>query len=311
MLTMPNIESAPTFDGQAVPDSTDWAAQSISESGTGILSGMTVVPLGTPAMAASVNAGVYIVNGAAFTYAGGSVAVTAASVSDRRDIVSAAASSVITVTAGVPCGTALWTRNSTGLPPYKPAIPSNNVLLGEIYVASTTTSVASGNLVDKTTMTGGAPGALLARAQLAPSTAGSIAVINITTGITALDTTNLKVSFAVPPSGNVFVHLQAFISGPAVIASKVIYGVVSTTSSPGTLVGVSGLVYTSPTALVAENQALVDMDQIITGLTVGSTLTWYFGAAFSGTLAHIVPQGVTGNTTVPSGAPALIEIFSA
>ena len=149
-LTIPNIESAPTFDGQSVPDATDWAAQSASEQGTGVVSGMQVIPLATPSMGASVQSGTYQISGVSYTYTGGSVAVTAASVSDRRDIVTINGSSA-SVTAGIPCGTAGWTRTSSNLPPVKPSIPSATTLLGEIYVANTTASVGTGNIIDKTT----------------------------------------------------------------------------------------------------------------------------------------------------------------
>jgi hypothetical protein len=151
-LVIPDLQLPPTFDGQSVSDSTDWAAATASEAGTGVVSGLNVVALGTAVMAASVNPGAFIVNGLEYTYAGGSVAVTAASVSDRRDIVTINTSSIPAVTAGTPCGTAGWTRNSAALPPVKPAIPSSQCLLGEIYVANTTASVASGNIIDKTTL---------------------------------------------------------------------------------------------------------------------------------------------------------------
>ncbi len=151
-LTIPNIEAGPTFDAQSVPDATDWATQSASESGTGVISGMTVSP--SSLMTVAVASGVYVIAGVIYTYAGGTVAAGAASSTDRRDIVTINAAGTLTVTAGTACGTAGWTRTSAGLPPVKPAIPSGGCLLGELYVANTTTTVASGNIIDKTTLIG-------------------------------------------------------------------------------------------------------------------------------------------------------------
>jgi|HubBroStandDraft_1064217.scaffolds.fasta_scaffold137627_2 hypothetical protein len=56
------------------------------------------------------------------------------------------------VTPHTPCGVAGWTRYSPPFTaPVKPAIPSGSVLLAEVYVASTTTAIAVGNIIDKTT----------------------------------------------------------------------------------------------------------------------------------------------------------------
>ena len=63
------------------------------------------------------------------------------------------------------------------MPPVKPAIPANNLLLGEVYVASTTTTVASGNIIDKTTVTSTSRGAVLTATQTVNATA--LAAIHI------------------------------------------------------------------------------------------------------------------------------------
>lgn len=312
-LVVPDIQSITNgstgYDFQAVEDQTDWAAQAASEAGTGVITGMAVSP--SSGMTVAVAAGTYMVNGTVYTYAGGTVTATSASVSDRRDIVSINTSGTLAVTAGTACGTAGWTRSSSGLPPVKPAIPSASALLGELAITSTTTTIASINIVDKTTIVARTPGTLLARAQYAPSSAGSYTLVVSTTGLTALDTTNLNVVFTAPPSGAVRVRLQGFVQGGAAAGTKTVFGVVSTTSSPGTVVGVTGLVNLTPTATAADDGQLCVMDQVITGLTPGSSYTWYFAAMYSGTQTKVIPQGVTANNTVPTGAPALIEVFAA
>ena len=314
-LTIPDIQNITNasngYDFQAWPDATDWAAQSASEDGTYVISGMGVTA--DTGLTVTVAAGTYAINGTLYTYAGGTVAATSASASDRRDIVSINTSGTLTVTAGTACGTAGWIRTTAALPPVKPAIPANNCLLGELAILSTTSTIASINIVDKTTLGGGAPGTVLARVQYAPSSEHTYTLVNITTGVTALDSTNLVVTFIAPPSGNVMVKLQGWCEGGAAATDKVIFAVVSTTGSPGTLApgSVTGLAYSSPTGTLADNQGLATMEQLIMGLTPGSSYTWYFAAAYGTGAASIFAQGGTANTTSVTGAPALIEVRAA
>ncbi len=147
-LFLPNLESGPTFDGQSVQDATDLFATNAVTQRTGVVTGLQVSNL--TGMTASVASGTYAYNGTFYQYSGGSVTVTAASSSDRRDIVSISTSGSVVVTAGNPCGTPGWTRSASTFPPIKPSIPANAVLLGEIYVANTTASVTAGNIIDKT-----------------------------------------------------------------------------------------------------------------------------------------------------------------
>jgi len=151
-LTIPNLQSSPTFDAQSDLDTTDWAANLASETGTGVVSGMLCSP--NTGMTISIAAGTFIISGIEYTYAGGTGVATigAASTYDRKDIVSINAAGTITVTAGTPGTVAGWTRSSSALPPVKPSIPASNVILCEVYVASTTTTIATGNIVDKTTL---------------------------------------------------------------------------------------------------------------------------------------------------------------
>lgn len=154
-------------------------------------------------------------------------------------------------------------------------------------------------------------GQLLARTQYAPSAMTTYNVVVATTGVTALDTTNLKVTFVAPYSGNVLVRLQALVNGPSAAATATRFAVVSTTGSPGTLVGLVGLVNVSPTSAAGDNDQLCTYDQVITGLTPGTSYIWYFAASYVGTQSHVQAQGGITNTSTPGGAPALIEVFSA
>lgn len=313
-LTIPNIQSITNasngYDMQAWDDETDDLAALYASSGTAyVISGVTVSP--SSGMTVAVAAGYYAINGTIYSYAGGTVAVSAAGTYDRRDIISINSSGTLTVTAGTQCGTAGWVRTTTALPPVKPSIPANNCLLAEIAVLSTTTTVAAINIVDKTTIGGSAPGTLLARAYYAPGTAHSYTLVNITTGVTALDTTNLAVTFVAPLSGNVKVTVGGSILPGAAAGDKVYFAVVSSTGSPGTLVGGVCYALASAVATAADDVVYVVVPQLITGLTAGSTYTWYFAAAYGTGAASVVAQAGSTNTTAATGAPAFIEVNAA
>lgn len=150
-FTLPNIETSPTFDAQSVVDSTDESCIVAANNGTGVISGCGVVAQGTPNMTVQVGSGTVRVAGAPVGVSSvGSLTIGAASATDRKDIVVVNNAGTVSVVAGTACGTAGWTRSSAGLPPVKPAIPANSVLLAEVYVASTTTSIPNANIVDKT-----------------------------------------------------------------------------------------------------------------------------------------------------------------
>lgn len=310
-LVVPDIESITNgtngYDFQAVFDGTDIAAQLAAIAGTAyVVTGMQVTP--SSGMTVAVAAGVFCINGVLYTYAGGTVTHAAADSSDRRDIISITSSDSPTITKGTDCGTAGWTRSSasTASPPYKPAIPSGACLLAECGITSTTTTVATANIVDKTTL--GIPDSITV--QYDPSSAGTYTPVIITTGLTAIDSTNLKVVFVAPPSGSVRVKLQAFVvfSGTTAAATAVYFGVVSSTGSPGTLVGVNQRVYVSPTTTPADDSQMCTAEQVISGLTPGTTYTWYFAAAAGATTARIIPQGGSANTTAATGGPAMIQV---
>jgi hypothetical protein len=151
LLTIPNVESSPTFDSQAVPDSTDWNALISMNVATGVSQGCQVTPHTGLDMNVAIAAGTVVINGKIVQVtAVASKAIAAADATDRRDIIVVSNAGAVSVVKGTDSATAGWSRSSTGLPPVKPAIPANSCLLAEVYVASTTTVIASGNIVDKT-----------------------------------------------------------------------------------------------------------------------------------------------------------------
>lgn len=160
-LTMPTVESAPTFDAQAVPDATDWAALAAGVDQTGVLSGGAVTPHTGTDMAVNVADLYAVVQGTSyFLAATTNIAIANASTSDRRDIViftpgigietSGSGTAHSAACKGVPASISSWSFAASVAPPVKPPIPSGSVLLREVYVAGSSTAITTTCLVDKT-----------------------------------------------------------------------------------------------------------------------------------------------------------------
>lgn len=152
-LVVPNIESSPTFDAQSISDSTDFTALQGTDLGTGVVSGCAVSQHTGSDMEVTVAAGSVRVAGLTYAVASAQVTISAADATDRRDIIVYTVGTGLQAIKGTDCGTAGWTKSqnpSTNPPPVKPNIPASSVLLGEVYVASTTTVIANTNVIDKT-----------------------------------------------------------------------------------------------------------------------------------------------------------------
>jgi len=150
-FTIPNIESAPTFDAQSIFENTDLTVLANGVDGNGVISGCLVTPHTGSDMNVSIAAGVVQIAGVQVTVAAvASLAIGVASTFDRKDMVVVNSSGVISVTAGTPCTVAGWTQASSLAPPVKAPLSSNSVLLAEVYVAAATTAIATGNIVDRT-----------------------------------------------------------------------------------------------------------------------------------------------------------------
>lgn len=153
-LVIPNIQGitngANGYDIQSIPDATDWAIRDASDQQSiYVVSGMQVTQHTGSDMLVSIAAGAYVINGGQYTYAGGTATVSAASATDRRDLISIDTSGTVNVTAGTACGTAEWVRSTLALPPVKPAIPSNQCSLAEVAVPAGMNAVTNLNIVDK------------------------------------------------------------------------------------------------------------------------------------------------------------------
>jgi len=148
---IPDYTSALAFPGEAVQDSTDLAIMAAASAGNFVVSGLTVTPQSTPNMTVAVGGGVIVAaNGFPISVAAvSSLAVAAATSTDRRDLVVVSKTAVVSVIKGTACGTAGWAPGSTGQPPVKPALPPTAVALREVYVGASTTSITGANLIDK------------------------------------------------------------------------------------------------------------------------------------------------------------------
>jgi hypothetical protein len=143
---------------------------------------------------------------------------------------------------------------------------------------------------------------LLSRVSYAPSVLASDAVTGTTP--TALDTTNLTISFVAPASGDVLVRLSGRVA-TATAGDSAIWCLLDHTAH--TLVGVL-LPVNDYTQLIECSAA-----QLITGLSPGTTYQYDWAMAAGASVA--VTLYVQGATTVATGtsigSPATMEVWAA
>lgn len=147
---------------------------------------------------------------------------------------------------------------------------------------------------------GNIPGFLLAVAQYAPGTLSTYSVSS--SALTALDTTNLTVSFTVPASTNVVVKFSA-VMAPA--ASGVL-GLGLLNHSGGAQLG-----KTLSTAMSGGAPAgQVTAAWYLTGLSAG-TLGIDIAAGSSAGTANVYAQGATGAVNGSNAGPAVLTVWAA
>lgn len=92
--------------------------------------------------------------------------------------------------------------------------------------------------------------------------------------MTALDTTNLRLTFTVPASGIVMVRMQCTVHG-ATTFPTILLGVLESTTVKGRISPIGGL----KTTAVATAQSTQEAVFLVSGLTPAASLTW--DAAYS------------------------------
>jgi hypothetical protein len=287
-LLVPNLEASPTFDAQAIPDATDRAAQlaATPPTSTGVVSGCAVSPQGSPNMTVAVAAGSIVVAGVPVTVAAvGSLTIAAADATDRRDIVVVSNAGTVSVVKGTDCGTAGWTRSTpnpltTNPPPVKPAIPTNSVMLAEIYVAASTTAIAAGNIIDKTTPSATFMSAAQPMAVSGTPTSGQIPVA------TGPNSASWQFPTPSPLPGAVILQGHSYLGGVNLgvpepdlqkryTASR-IAGILGATADSTLLLAQGGSVLTSPLG--------------------SSGLPWFNGGCWGAVFQRVLPPTAMGRT---------------
>lgn len=289
-LVIPTIQSAPTYDAQAYSDLTDWSASVALGQLNGVISG-GVASAGT-GLAVNVSALTAVAAGMIIT-AGAvtNLALTAASATDRRDIIVCSSGGTISAVAGTACGTLGWTRASTGLPPVKPSIPAGSILLDEVYVPGNASSLSAGNLIDKTVLYVPAPGTLLKSQLYAPASRASY---TLGTSLALLDATNATLAFVVPANGKVDIVVEAF-SAVSMTTNNVAITLGLLNHTGGAQIGTSKCLQ----VLTIQNNQVCQVNTVtfhLTGQTPGALqLDLAAGRSnVAGGAASILVQGLTG-----------------
>lgn len=107
--------------------------------------------------------------------------------------------------------------------------------------------------------------------------------------MTALDATNLRLTFTAPASGKVLYRMRAPVSG-SVTFPQIMYGVMSGSNVISKVTPIGGL----KTTAVATAQLALEGQAVVTGLASGSSYTW--DAAYG-------VQTLVGSTGVKYGGP--------
>jgi hypothetical protein len=149
--------------------------------------------------------------------------------------------------------------------------------------------------------------ACLGAALYDPSTAATAA----TTGalaMTALDTTNLRLTFTVPASGNVLVRVQCAVHG-ATTFPAILLGVMEGSTVIGRVAPIGGLKATA----VATTMVTQEATFVVSGLTPAASKTW--DAAYgveTGVSSSAIKWGGPNDTTSNNAFGAFVfEVWEA
>lgn len=158
-MNFPTYENPTAYPAQSVVDATDLVAITYASDAIGVVSGCAVSPQSPNAMGITVASGQVAITGTSYNVSQTNISLSAASSGDRRDFIYAylnGGTLTLAVMAGIPSLAVGWSFASSAVPPIKATLPSNAVLLAEIYVRGTggpaTTSITSAEIVDKRVM---------------------------------------------------------------------------------------------------------------------------------------------------------------
>ena len=147
---------------------------------------------------------------------------------------------------------------------------------------------------------------LLAGKAYDPATAVTIAT-TAARSLSAIDTTNLRLTFTVPPSGMVMVRLRGTIHG-ATTFPQILLGVMEGSTVKGRLAPFSGLAGTALATTMMAVEAVIP----VSGLTPGAQLTWDAASGVeTGVAATGIKYGGPNDATANNAFGAfLFEVWS-
>ena len=134
-----------------------------------------------------------------------------------------------------------------------------------------------------------------------PSTAGSLAVGSAASKLTAIDTTNLRLTFTTPASGfsgNVLVRLRGVLTGSASGPSTIFLGVLDGATIKGRSVGLGNTNQSG--TLATTDRVPFEASFVVTGLSANTSYTWDAAVGVedqraSNTLQYGGPNNATTN----------------
>ncbi len=113
---------------------------------------------------------------------------------------------------------------------------------------------------------------LLAWAHYDPGTAAVSTSLGALLAITAIDTTNLRLTFTAPSSGRVMVRIRGVVSGTTTATMNYVWSVLDGATLRGRQRGVGGRNQIGSAA--ATDQCVTEASFLVTGLTGGTSYTW-------------------------------------
>lgn len=124
---------------------------------------------------------------------------------------------------------------------------------------------------------------------------------NALLALTALDTTNLRITFTAPPSGKVLVRLRGVTCGASTIP-HIVLGVLDGSAIKGRASAMGGCRDTVGVTTRESQEAAF----VVTGLTPGTSYTWdaAYGVEIVGAAGHDLMYGGPDNTTTDDAAGA-------
>ena len=148
--------------------------------------------------------------------------------------------------------------------------------------------------------------ALLAGTCYDPGTAVSASTASLL-AMTAFDTTNLRLTFTVPPNGCVQVRMRCAVTG-ATTVPQILLGVLQSSTVKGRSVAVCG-----QNTQVATTREVFEVFFPVTGLTAGSSLTWDAAYAVQVAVAstNIKYGGPNDTTTNNAWGGFVFEVWEA